>query len=68
MAIEIRTEQFEMSHGRAPRGYGHWGFAENPKETDMDEMVWFTGKWSDARKSAVAWCRAKSIDQLFVMP
>jgi len=22
----IRTEQYEFSHGRKPRGYGHWAF------------------------------------------
>jgi hypothetical protein len=31
MAIEIRTDEFELSHGKAPRGYGHWGFAEDPR-------------------------------------
>jgi hypothetical protein len=34
----------------------------------MDGMVWYTGKWSAARKSAAAWCRVKQIDQLFLMP
>ena len=68
MAIEIRTDHFEFNHSRTPRGYGSWAFAENPRETDPDKMMWYTGKWSDARKSAVAWCQVKKIDQLFVMP
>ena len=68
MAIEIRTEHFEFSHGKPPRGYGHWGFAEDPRESDADKMVWYTGKWSNARKNAIAWCRIQNIDQLFVMP
>ena len=68
MAIEIRTDHFEFNHGRAPRGYGMWGFAEDPRESDHDRLVWFTGRWSDAKKSAIAWCRVKHIEQLFVMP
>jgi hypothetical protein len=68
MAIEIRTDHFEFNHGRAPRGYGRWAFAEDPRESAPSKMVWYTGKWSDARKSAIAWCRIQKIDQLFVMP
>ena len=32
MAITIRTDEFESNHGRAPRGYGSWAFAEEAGE------------------------------------
>lgn len=29
MRVQFRTEQFEFSHGRKPRGYGFWAFGWN---------------------------------------
>ena len=68
MAITIRTDRFERDHGKAPRGYGSWAFAESAEERDHDRMLWFTGKWSEARKRAVAWCFAKHVEQLYLLP
>ncbi len=68
MAITIRTDRFESSHGKAPRGYGNWAFAEDPDAEDFEKMLWFTGKWSEAQQRARAWCFAKGIEQFFVLP
>jgi hypothetical protein len=68
MAITIRTDRFEINHGKAPRGYGSWAFAECPREEDDQRILWFTGRWSEARKRAVAWCFSKHIGQLFLLP
>ena len=68
MAITIFTAQFELSHGKPPRGYGSWAFAEEKHEGDFDKMFWFTGKWSEARKRAIAWCFAKKLNGVWLLP
>ncbi len=68
MAITIFTDQFERSHGKAPRGNGTWAFAADKHEGDFDKMLWFTGKWSEARKRAIAWCFSKGLDGLWLLP
>jgi hypothetical protein len=54
------TRPFERSHGKAPRGFGHWAFAPSTTRDAFDHQVnhdaveFFTGRFAEARAQAVA--------------
>ena len=49
MRIEFTNSEYKWENGRAPKGYGRWGFAfEGCYE------FWYTGTLTDAKKA----CRA----------
>ena len=58
MSIEVSTREYEFSHGKKPRGYGNWAFFFDGA-TDVGAAKWFTGKFSEAKKMAVAWAASK---------
>ena len=52
MTIHLSTTEFEVSHGRKPRGYGYWGFFFG-----VAKNVWFAPNvcdFADAKKAARA--------------
>jgi hypothetical protein len=57
-AKDVCDRQFRASHGKAPRGWGRWGFvfsAPNGPNSHGEEF-WFSPMWSkftDARRAAV---------------
>lgn len=53
MSIQISTAQYVRAHGKQPRGYGQWAFFFDGA-TDVDDAQWFTGKYSEAKKMAIA--------------
>ena len=60
--VTIRTSQYVFSHGREPRGWGMWVF-----EIDGERFC-HAGKYSDAKKSAVAMARVRNATTVTVMP
>lgn len=40
MTIEFRTERYEFSHGRKPRGRGMWAFEYTPRGQTQSRVVW----------------------------
>lgn len=54
MSIHISTTQYEFAHRKQPRGYGQWAFFFDGA-TDVDDAQWFTGKYSEAKKMAIAY-------------
>jgi hypothetical protein len=60
--IEVNTTQYQFAHGSKPRGYGNWAFFFD-KES---EPQWYIGKFSDAKKSAIAYAVAKGHSQIAV--
>lgn len=45
MTIEFSTREYEFTHGRTPKGYGHWGFTFEGHE------FWATGTYAEAKKA-----------------
>ncbi len=56
--MEVRTTKYEWSTGEAPRGYGTWAFKI------WQEEVFFSGKYAEAKKQAIAY--AKEHDAYFI--
>ena len=48
MKTKISTTQYEFSHGRKPRGRGHWAFSVN------GAVLWKEGLLSEAKKAVQA--------------
>jgi hypothetical protein len=57
--VEVRTSEFEFSHGRKPRGYGNWAF-----EFGADDMRFYAGNYADAKAKAVKDAKAAGIDRI----
>ena len=55
--VVVSTREFEMAHGRSPRGRGGWAFFFDGA-TRVEEAVWFNGLFSEARRQAVLHARA----------
>lgn len=59
MTIRITTATYLRSHGKSPRGQGNWAFAPSTRESayaaeiDYDQIVWFSGSYTDARRQAI---------------
>lgn len=73
MTITIETHKFTTAHGRLPRGYGLWMFGFWPAfkydpYNEPAEKYSFTGKYSDAVKSARAYAVAKGFSLVEVLP
>jgi len=56
--IDFDTRQYEFSHGAKPRGRGSWAF--EIREGD-EEIGWFQGTYSEAKKQAKAWAQEKAL-------
>ena len=64
MQVTVNTTQFEMAHGKKPRGgseFSQWAFfmgsSASAGETVKD-AVWFKGTFAQAKKQAVAHAKA----------
>jgi hypothetical protein len=62
--IEFSTTQYQFSHGKQPRGYGYWGFFFDGES----EPQFYTGKFSDAKKTARAYAVTKGHVKIEVAP
>lgn len=60
--IEFITTEFEMSHGRAPRGYGSWAFEIEGRA----ETFWHTGTYAEARRAARVEAQKYGCDRVMV--
>ena len=71
-AVEINTYKFEAEHGKMPRGIGQWGFCprERYNANDyLDYVMWYTGSYAHAKKSARAYFSTKSgVSEVVVCP
>jgi hypothetical protein len=62
MSIEVNTTQYQFSHGKSPRGYGQWAFFFDGES----EPQWYNGKFSDAKKMAIAYAVTKGHSRIAV--
>lgn len=64
MKVEVRTTHYEFAHGRKPRGTGLWlfhGYNERSGRTFE-----FNGSYSEAKRKAIEWARARGTNMLEV--
>lgn len=55
-AATVTTRQYVTSHGRAPRGYGHWMFELRnlPGQPPTDHVVERAGTYTEAKRALPA--------------
>lgn len=60
----IDPEKYMASHGKAPRGWGNWGFCPSKAwntENYLSQVFWFTGTYGEAKRAAIAHFSAKGV-------
>lgn len=57
MRIEFTDTEYRFEHGKAPRGYGMWGFQYGRTE---DTMFWASGTLTEAKKACREYVKAKA--------
>jgi len=62
--VVFKTEQYEFSHGKKPRGTGCWAFFMD----DESSPVFFNGPFGEAKKEAVAWAKKHGFTFVSVGP
>jgi hypothetical protein len=60
--VEVKTTEFEFSHGKKPSGTGYWAFEIG------GETFWHAGLYSAAKKLAVALAVSRGVQIVKVMP
>ena len=69
MAASVNTAVYEYSHGRKPRGFGHWAFEVMTGSGREKTVVWFSGNYGDGAKWARTYARQHGYDgRIEVMP
>lgn len=69
--MTFSTREFEAVHGRQPRGYGMWGFApaaEWNADGAAGRVMWYTGTFANAKKSARAYYAERGVSSVVVCP
>ena len=66
--VEVNTTQYQFSHGKAPRGAGHWIFAigRNGAWTEFQPTGLMT--YGAAKRLAIAEARSLGAWQVVVQP
>jgi len=65
MKIEVKTGEYEFSHGKKPRGKGSWAFYMG-KKTDTFDAHFFYGTYAEAVKQAKAKARELGVETITV--
>jgi hypothetical protein len=67
--IRVETNTFEASHGKKPRGYGHWMFETCITGHGTPVLnAGFTGMYSEAKRTAIKWARSYGEIAIKVLP
>jgi hypothetical protein len=66
MKVEVRTREYEISHGKMPKGHGNWAFYMGRESDDLSKVHWFTGNYGDVKKQACAKARELGIELITV--
>lgn len=64
MSIQVRTTEYEFSHGKKPRGYGHWAFFFD----NITDPGFIEGWYADAKKKAIEYAKDKNYSRIKVGP
>lgn len=63
--LEVETRQYELAHGKMPRGRGSWAFFFDGR-TNVDDAFWHNGLYREACQMAKAYARAKGYSRIEV--
>lgn len=65
--VSVYTGAYSFSHGKEPRGGGHWafGYTRNP---DIKDVKWYFGTYGEAKKQAIAEAAASGHRSVYVQP
>ncbi len=67
-AIEVSTDAYCISHGKAPRGTGTWAFRViDCSQGAVETKIW-DGSFSACRHQALAYAAANGFDRVEVGP
>lgn len=64
--VLVDTSEFYRSYYREPKGRGAWAFAYS-RNAAIDDVLWFTGTYADARRQAVAAAAAAGQCVIYVL-
>lgn len=54
LVVEFDDTEYLFTHGKAPRGFGSWAFADS-KNPQPEEVLWFNqNTFTEAKKKMVA--------------
>ena len=65
MKITVNTRNYQIAHGKSPRGFGQWGFYMGEEKHDSIP-IFFTGNYADAKKQAVKYARENGFSRVIV--
>jgi hypothetical protein len=66
MTVEVRTSEYEFSHGHKPRGRGGWAFYMGRDTGDLSKVHWFNGTYSEAKRQVQAKARELGFESVTV--
>lgn len=61
MKTIVRTNKYEITSGKKPKGFGSWAFEIG------NSVVWITGNYGEAKKQAIAKAKADGIEFVYVL-
>lgn len=61
MKTIVRTNKYEITSGKKPRGFGMWAFQIG------SETFWVTGNYAEAKKRAVEKAKSEGIEIIYVL-
>ncbi len=65
MKVQVNTNQFFNSHGKAPRGDGHWFFFMGDNDDVMDAFQ-HVGSFAASKKAAVKEAKKRGVSSVTV--
>ena len=67
LKIEFDTTDFELAHGRKPRGIGGWAFSETRNPKSMEDVIWIRGTYTEAKKQLINMLKSEGVKGFFVV-
>ena len=58
---ELKTTEYQFSHGRQPRGYGSWAFEIKGGSETEAKVEWFKGTYTEAKAQAIKVAKARHL-------
>lgn len=65
MPITVNTFDYEFSHGRSPRGRGHWAFFFD-RRARIEDAYWVEGYYTEAKRLARLEAQRRGVCEVFV--
>lgn len=63
----VMTEEYECSHGKKPRGFGHWAFRFHQSWRSEAEPRFYTGTYGEAKQRAMRDAKAAGCTSMSVL-